>query len=839
MTAADAGPRAPADERPYLGLRTYEEPDAGRFFGREEPVEELVRMVRRRALTVLLGVSGIGKSSLIQAGLFPALRSESYLPIWIRLDFSGAEPDLGAQVRRAIAHELERRQVEAPRPEPGVSLWRYFTTTPLWSRRNRPLVPLLAFDQFEELFTIGRGFASQATELIGDLAELIERRPTLSELADLVGPEPADGATGARRDRELVPPDPRVVVSLREDFLAHLEDFRGQLPSLVTNRYRLTRMTGGQALRAVKQPAGAVVTATTARQIVEFVAAKAGAPGAPVTGELGALEIEPTLLSLVCDELDQRRRDLKLREITGELITQQGGQIVERFYDRAFAGLPVAMRTLVEDKLVTSDGYRTTMAYAAALDVKGVTKAGIDALVDRRVLRSETRFGTPHIELIHDQLTRVARQRRQEAEHARRTRRLLIGTFGPLGVALALIAGVIYWQLTAAADRNRERNLRENARELTELLINEARDALLRGDSPHAVDLLRRAQKRFDDAGMQRPEQRALLTQHELLMKRALVATVERPIAADHGAELAWVRLTGGPGSDAHMTTCSRDGTLRLWQGLPSEVTATAMVQPPPGAPVQLIVPGRTGWIGVVRDDGSIALRSPDRRWSVHDVPEPLAPHSTGPPRPWLPRPRLVRGQAPAELNAFTAPGAPDGPNGPGGPNVIDASGPPESRAAVSWRACVAPDDSAFAVWAPGTPWLRVWQLASPAVRLAPRRPSARPITHVTCLDDSRLLIASPDAIELLADGASKDVLRAPRGTRYTRAVGSRDGRVVAAVFEPAALAPCPPAPCGVGPAVQLLVPPDPPAPLALPQGLLGSVAGAAMAAGCSPRCAT
>src|SRR5678815_6108416 len=83
MTAIAA--RSGDDDRPYLGLRSYEERDAKRFFGREEQVEELVRMVRRRALTVLFGVSGIGKSSLIQAGLFPVLRAESYLPILVRL----------------------------------------------------------------------------------------------------------------------------------------------------------------------------------------------------------------------------------------------------------------------------------------------------------------------------------------------------------------------------------------------------------------------------------------------------------------------------------------------------------------------------------------------------------------------------------------------------------------------------------------------------------------------------------------------------------------------------------------------------------------------------------
>ena len=85
--------------RPYRGLLPFREQDAGLFFGRERFVDELVAKVRQRSATNLvavLGRSGSGKSSVVFAGLFPALRQEKgagQQAVWQILDLRpGAEP---------------------------------------------------------------------------------------------------------------------------------------------------------------------------------------------------------------------------------------------------------------------------------------------------------------------------------------------------------------------------------------------------------------------------------------------------------------------------------------------------------------------------------------------------------------------------------------------------------------------------------------------------------------------------------------------------------------------------------------------------------------------------
>ena len=71
-------------ERPWLGLAYFTEADHDYFCGRDPEVRELSDRVRRAPLTVLYGVSGYGKSSLIGAGLIPAMRAAGYPIVLLR-----------------------------------------------------------------------------------------------------------------------------------------------------------------------------------------------------------------------------------------------------------------------------------------------------------------------------------------------------------------------------------------------------------------------------------------------------------------------------------------------------------------------------------------------------------------------------------------------------------------------------------------------------------------------------------------------------------------------------------------------------------------------------------
>jgi hypothetical protein len=378
------------------------------FHGRDAEAAELLRRVRRERLTILFGQSGLGKTSLLCAGLFPRLRVADFLPVYIRLDWTTAQISPVAQIRQALAENLAEQGVEGRPPCPDETLWGYFhdKDTEFWSRRNRLVTPVLVLDQFEEIFTLGQGAASAPT--LDELAALIENRPPESVRSAL------DDDPDAATRYDFAKENGKVILALREDFLPELEGLRRRMPSIMDNRMRLTRMNGRQALDAILASGGHLMAPGVAEKVIAFVAASRGRAEEEKAGEqeLAGLEIEPALLSIVCSELNNKRIRLGQAQITADLLEGAQQEIVGQFYESSLTGMDPPLRLFIEEQLLTAEGYRDTRPLAEALRQPGVTRADIDKLVLRRLLRIEERFGTQWVELTHDLLTGVIRQRR-------------------------------------------------------------------------------------------------------------------------------------------------------------------------------------------------------------------------------------------------------------------------------------------------------------------------------------------------------------------------------------------------------------------------------------------
>lgn len=187
MPSVTNSPFTPAIDRdnPWPGLASFTEELRGFFFGREKETDELVRLVRRNTLTVLFGQSGLGKSSLLQAGVFPRLRAASYWPIYVRLDHGPGAPTPTEQIKSLVASDTARAGTwtKPGSAKPGESLWEFFhhRDDRLVSATGKTIVPVLVFDQFEELFTLGAGAGAErarAVAFMSELAELVENRPS-------------------------------------------------------------------------------------------------------------------------------------------------------------------------------------------------------------------------------------------------------------------------------------------------------------------------------------------------------------------------------------------------------------------------------------------------------------------------------------------------------------------------------------------------------------------------------------------------------------------------------------------------------------------------------------
>jgi WD40 repeat protein len=446
-------------QNPWPGLASFTEESRAFFHGRDQEIAELARRVQRKLLTVLFGQSGLGKTSILRAGIVPRLRAEGYCPVYVRVDYGPEAPPPSEQIKQAVL----RATADAgtwTKPEasvPGETLWEFLhhRDDVLRDATGRTLTPLIVFDQFEEIFTLGQSDEKgrdRANAFKEELADLVENR------APRAVEEKLEHDESIIERYDFARSDYRILISLREDYLPHLDTLKGRMPSITQNRMRLARMTGTQALEAVIKPGGALVTPEVARAIVEFVS---GARGGSIE-RLAEIDVEPPLLSVICRELNDRRRSLGHAQITAEMVTGNRREILTDFYERSVADLPEPMRRFVEDKLLTKSGFRDNLALETALEEPGVTKPLIDTLVSRRLLRIEDRLGTQRVELTHDVLADVvrasrdarqqrlaleeaaARERRALAEAARRTHRMRFAIAGLVAVIIALSVGAVF-----------------------------------------------------------------------------------------------------------------------------------------------------------------------------------------------------------------------------------------------------------------------------------------------------------------------------------------------------------------------------------------------------------
>jgi hypothetical protein len=259
--------RATQTTTPYVGLRPFESRDSAFFFGRRTQVKKLLELLHLHRFLPVVGSSGCGKSSLIRAGLIPALRAGFLVqdrdqwnvatltpgdsPLGrlttelVRACFPGAPPSAPDALRFSIEEQGEGPLVEWLRVNLG-------------TRKNL----LLCVDQFEEIFAF-RTLSSSKGEVAdesatsagppGDVAaddDDVARARTASRRND------ADRFVALLLELARRPDLPvYIVLTMRSDFLGDCDVFRGLPEAMNETRYLVPRLTREQLAVAIEGPA--------------------------------------------------------------------------------------------------------------------------------------------------------------------------------------------------------------------------------------------------------------------------------------------------------------------------------------------------------------------------------------------------------------------------------------------------------------------------------------------------------------------------------------------------------------------------------------------------------
>ena len=451
-------------KNPWLGLASYEEPkNDGNdylFCGRDEETLDVVRLIDNNLFITLYGSSGVGKTSLLRAGVMPILRRKDYFPIYVRLlqepkEISYAE----AIVRKLQSSGLTEESIAEMKHPDGndrLYLWNYFAITRFFNE-GREVYPVIILDQFEEVFR--EGDKAKAELLLKQIYLLLNDELEITDEA------------GYSADTNY-----RFVASIREDFLFVLEDSidENSLDLYKNNRYRLRPMKPEQAKRVVRDPGKECINEMEIDTIEDLVISVVN----PTTEKEKRNEIDPLLLSLVCAMTYDKKKSERIRLSDFDMWKNEDASVnktasnydnnpktddlwkkpMEVYYHYAVKDLPDDKTRYIQQNLISEDGNRKRV------EAEKVKAALGEAIYDN-LKNGEYRLITDNkqgqVELLHDQLGMVVYEDRKNAEKKELKRKKRKKQVRNVGIIVSFVVmGIFIFQF--AQYKKMEKKMKEN-----------------------------------------------------------------------------------------------------------------------------------------------------------------------------------------------------------------------------------------------------------------------------------------------------------------------------------------------------------------------------------------
>jgi hypothetical protein len=482
----------------YLGAAPFSKDHHHVFFGRTKEVETLARMLNEGDQILLYSKSGVGKTSLIEAGLIEKLKGNRHTHCtlirfgnYVQGELRDGNPETPLEnLIRRVGDPVSPTILSRVMPE-YTSLWSRFKT----QQKDFSSRSILIFDQFEELFTYP---PEQIHEFKTALAELIN--PYIPERFQFALQVQQDAGNAPLTDEEIyqlyAPMNIKILVAIREDRMSDILQLNEYLPELRHNFYELRPLDAQRAREAIERPA--MEAGPFASEPFTFEPAAVDAILKYLSND-GLQPIETTQLQIICRRVEEIRRNWtdQSRKIFLGTELPKFENLMQDFYksvlEKVGATQYSSTRRFVEESLIHGS-QRIPVAKPTCLDILG--EEVITILVGEHLMRAEPNStGGLSFELSHDTLVdpilamkqerqtqealAKAEQERKESEAKieaqlrimRRSRLMLRRT--QIALVFAVVSGIV-----AATFLNYAIQQKHIAEEQTEKSRNQTRDAV-------------------------------------------------------------------------------------------------------------------------------------------------------------------------------------------------------------------------------------------------------------------------------------------------------------------------------------------------------------------------
>ncbi len=414
---------------PWAGTSSYQDPETSdvqlKFCGRDNESYDVADLIDNNIFVTLYGKSGTGKTSLLNAGVFPRLRKSAYFPISIRLGMEAIDGSFQnciiTKIENALGEKGICQTIEAvslPDDEKNIDyLWSYFARHRFLDKEGNVLFPVVVLDQFEEVL---RNRWKDVGILLRQIYFMMDETHALSDR--MIDGQPYNYDFNFR-----------FVVSIREDDLYRLEDCidNNYLLNMKRCRFRLRNMSKEGAREVILEPGGDLFLENERELIAETIINQI----APNQEEDG---VSTNILSLVCCRLFMENLHTGKTNITMPLVEKfVKGNPFEKFYSEATEGLSRRDKSYIEDNLVDSEGRRNSIPESDFfLHVKN---GSVLFEGDKRILQrtsTSSGGGNCRIELIHDSFCAHLAMLKKKREKAKKVK------FWATVLAIALVYAI-------------------------------------------------------------------------------------------------------------------------------------------------------------------------------------------------------------------------------------------------------------------------------------------------------------------------------------------------------------------------------------------------------------